>query len=108
MAESTIRPKARQAAAESSSRRPRWLPPIADPRAEAILVAAFQVFVEHGFERGGITVSAALASEVDEEAPLAAHRSPPCRLATRPCPFAAIASAAPVALPISGLPGRSR
>ena len=34
-----------------ATRRPGWLPPATDPRAEAILLAAFDLFIERGFER---------------------------------------------------------
>jgi TetR/AcrR family transcriptional repressor of mexJK operon len=39
------------AAVKSGPRRPGWLPPATDPRAEAILLAAFDLFMERGFER---------------------------------------------------------
>lgn len=35
---------------ESTAPRPGWLPPVHDPRAEAVLLAAFDVFMEHGYE----------------------------------------------------------
>lgn len=36
--------------AEAQPARPGWLPPVHDPRAEAVLLAAFDVFMEHGYE----------------------------------------------------------
>lgn len=43
---------ARAAASKKATTGPRpgWLPPVEDPRAEAILLAAFEVFMERGFE----------------------------------------------------------
>lgn len=37
--------------AKPPARRPGWLPPVDDPRREAVLLAAFDVFMEHGYER---------------------------------------------------------
>jgi TetR/AcrR family transcriptional repressor of mexJK operon len=39
------------ARAKPRTGRPGWLPPVTDPRAEAILLAAFDLFMERGFER---------------------------------------------------------
>ncbi len=42
--------KRREPAEPAGQARPGWLPPVHDPRAEAVLLAAFDVFMEHGYE----------------------------------------------------------
>lgn len=37
-------------AASAGAPRPSWLPPVHDARAEAVLLAAFDVFMEHGYD----------------------------------------------------------